>query len=766
MSAFEEIQEVHRPRTSHVAFLRELYNQGAPLEESDVKLLVENGVITDDVANAELAKPKQQSALALDRYVLDHSIYELRCAEQPWYAEWTNKDIDKTDWECLEPALFTDSFVDFIDSHYRRFCDLIAYKEFWLYKEQARRWLLDPLPDLDQMDRYEQREHYKREFSRIKQNSLYGLDRYGWYKESSLPGGEGKYIATMAMSFLAFLVDTGRSAYVGKGRQITSTTTFTMIMVLKMITRRNFYAKLIACDLDTTEEIFEDKFKYAFGRFQDWMKPKVENDSGKLFRVSFNRSENKGSRKAMASKIGIVAPKLSAINGGAPDIVLVDEAPFLDIFHGMVAEGKPTLFVTVNGKLVLRRQLFAWGTGGRSAKGGGSFEREHRGGFNKWQNRDFSDGIVPIFLDWTCRPNITTQHYLNEKLSYMAGSIDGHNVSSTEERELLFRQHYPSSIDDMYSIGSVTLVPMSFILKQDDKIAKLPLDMKPVYGRFEPVYDITTKNPPESFHPHPIKSAQFIPMGEHAVGAPVTMFMKPRKTENVYYEYTDPIVNDEGYSMQASAIIDAEFNTIPCLVNCRFDDPLKAYTQSKLMGMYYANVGEKYCLELIENNIGKMYVNWLKSHEWQALPSLITNWMLPSLLQGGGEQIGIDTRDVRKPTVIDLGKNWLLSHGVNVYQPALWSQLKFFTGKTSNTGKTRWQVDNRKLHQDDVVDAVFGAVVAQLCFITRAPRTIKDGEAKVSETDNSFHLQYNRASGRVQRVDSKGNIVRTELRYG
>ena len=770
--SFEHIEAGSRQQTANLLFLQELHRRGAPLDRRDLDILFKADIITEQELEHQASKEEQEkTADELDRYILTTDLYREKCDKAGFVDKWKDRDIFRTDWKCDEPAQFDEETIKLIDSHHVRFCDLIAHEKFYLYQEQSDRWMQDPEPDLEAMDLYERRAYYRQEYRRIRTNTLYALDRYGWYKESSLPGGEGKYVATIAMRFILFLFDDGRSMYIGKGRQITSTTTLALAGNVKMIAYRNFHAKLIACDLDTTEEIFEDKVKYGFSRFKRWMKPKVGNDSDKVFRVLFNSSESKGSRKGVTSKTSVVAPKLSAINGGAPDIVLVDEAPFLDIFHGMVKEGRPTMFATKDGKLRMLRQLIAWGTGGRSAKGGGSFEREHRGLFAKWMARDFSEGIIPIFLDWTCRPNITVAHYLSEKKSYMAGSIDGHDHTSIEDREILFRQHYPSSIDDMYSIGSATLVPISFIIKQSDKITKLPHDLRPVYGYFKEIYG-TVKSPDESFFPYEVVGSEFIRLGEFDVNAPVTMFMEPRKGENLYYQYTDPIVNDEGYSRHASAIRDAEYRTIACLVNTRFDDPYKAYSQSKLMGMYYRNTGseQRFCPELIENNIGKAYIKWLCGPEWKARQSLVTNMMLPDMLQGGGDDIGIDTKDIRKRLVVEIGKNDLLTNGKNYYIPQLWSQLKFFTGTTGKNGKTLWGVDDRKKHQDDVVDAVFGSAVCRMCFASRTPLTYGDGErpARVEQDEDTHTLIFDRSTGKVRRVSAgevENDRERERMRY-
>lgn len=742
--SFEGVKEQPRARNAHIAFLSEMHRRGAPLQLEEIALLREHNALPQETAAGVLdAAAKKVEIGALDRFVLTKDLYEERCRAKGFHDAWKDRDIEKEHWKCENPADFSPEYARWINSHFRRFCDLEAFEPFWLYKQQGDRWLAEPVPDLSTMDLYERMAFWREEFRRVSTNSYYAIERYGWYKESSLDGGEGKFVCNMAHIFLLYLIDDGRSAYIGKGRQMASTTLLMLIAAIKMIVRRNMHVKLIACDLDTTEDIFEDKLKYGFGRLEKWMKPKVINDSGKLFRVAFNANAAKGSRKTYTSKLNIVAPKVSAINGGAPDIIFIDEAVFLDFFHEMMKEGRPVLFTTVNGKLVMRRQLLAWGTGGRSAKGGGSFEREHRGTFAKWAAGNFSEGIIPVFLDWTCRPNITEEHYLKELEAYKTGEKEGYSEQSMEERITQFRQHYPSSLDDMYSIGTDTLVPTHIIIRNSDKITALPEHLRPQYGYFDAIEDKSITFPPECIMRHPVKEVQFVPMGPHEISAPVCKFMDPYPNwKDRTYQYTDPISAHQGLSRHASAIWDAHFRTVSCIVNWRTTDPYEAWKQSKLMGMYYRNHGQVYCPELIENNIGTAYIQWLQGMEWKATRSLVTNFMLPDYLQGGPDPVGIDTKAGRKREVVQLGKAMILAHGMNIFIPEFWSQLRYFTGKTNNAGDTSYQVDNRRQHQDDVVDAVFGSYVCRLSFNSRIPEQVDAAKAEEHHQKPQYRLVF------------------------
>ena len=738
---FADVQETHRPRAAHLSFLKSLDEKGFPLRASDLDVLVEHGAMPKEEAEAKADLAVQKVVYDdLDRYVLDVEGYMERCRKEPFAAQWEGRDIRKEHWDCEQPAQFSPKFVLFILSHYRRFCDLKAYRPFYLYIKQAQDWMAEELPDLRGMNRLERRQWYGNEIDRYDQNSMYALSRDLWYKESDAPDGEEKYVPTLAMYFLAFLFDQMRSMAIGKGRQITSTTTFSGISAIKMVCRKNLHVKFIACDLQTTAEIFEDKVKYGFGRFPKWLKPVVLNDKDNLLRVAFKRNAAKGTQKALTSKINITAPSASAINGGAPSIVLIDEAPFLEgnLFDDMMREGRPVMFRKVDDKLVMRRQFIAWGTGGRAAQGGGSYEKYHRKLFQMWEEGDFSEGIVPIFLDWTCRPGVDEEFYRKELARAMSGAGDGYSQSDIEANMIQFRQTMPSSLDDMYTVNLNTLVSTSFIIAGADRCSGLPHELRGVYGRFEPVFDTSVKAPADSFFPHRVKGVEWHPEGEGSVNAPVFMFWPPESGwQHRYYQGTDPILTSTGLSRHASVIWDAEYRTIPCVVNTRTNDPYDSYTQSKLMGMYYRNHGEEFCKELVENNIGKMYIKWVSGHEWGAVRSLLTNGRLMDILQGGGEVIGFDSKGPRKNTLVTgLGKNMLLSHGQNIYIPDLWSQLRFFTGVMSSSGNVLWAVDDRKKHQDDLIDASFLAYACRMSFQNNQPIQIVGGN--LTDTNKSI----------------------------
>ena len=173
MSGFSHIREGGKRRESNLEFLKKMHLRGAPLEKPDLVMLRDHGVLTTEEIRDVLDQADGPSVAeaALDRYILIPELYEARCIEAGFTEKWKDKEIEKEDWKCLKPALFDKDFISFINSHYQRFCDLAPYEKFWLYKNQAERWLAEEDPDFDAMDRYQTIAWRAEEVRRIKTNT-------------------------------------------------------------------------------------------------------------------------------------------------------------------------------------------------------------------------------------------------------------------------------------------------------------------------------------------------------------------------------------------------------------------------------------------------------------------------------------------------------------------------------------------------------------------------------------------------------------------
>lgn len=127
-----------------------------------------------------------------------------------------------------------------MSSHIPRFDCLIPNLEFYLYLEQARRWLDEGTTVSDYRTAQEQWDFVAREFERMSTNSLYAMDKYGWIKDDQLPNGRRKYYASTPQALIIFNMDRGHSLELGKGRQAAITSTVMLYEVFKMLTHTSY----------------------------------------------------------------------------------------------------------------------------------------------------------------------------------------------------------------------------------------------------------------------------------------------------------------------------------------------------------------------------------------------------------------------------------------------------------------------------------------------------------------------------------------------
>lgn len=717
-------------------FLLDLYNQGFPLDEAQLSVLrvAGHGEIID-------RRKKKLEGLPSDvRTHLELDTYQAR-APKELVDEYLNKDIWKDDWMPKNgPGDFDDDYCRFIDSHIPRFDQLVHYKEFWLYNEQAIRWMADGYGLKDCRNRAEAIAYFERELLRKRDNSLYALWKDGWVKEGAMEGGKRKWVPGCPQAFLLFFLDQGRSGYLGKGRQAAITSTLGLAAVNKMNMQPNLFIKYIAQDKEKGQEIFEDKIKYGFSELPFWNKPLVTNDRDNLFRVKFTVDGKKGSDKSRASKILTVAPTPGAVNGGGPDIVFIDEAPFIGYFDKMMREARPSMFFKApDGKLRLKRQVIAWGTGGEDGQKG-IFEREFRIALDKWRARDFREKIVPLFFDWTCRPGIDYDYYLQEKGAYSSGGRDGDSERSGEERMVMFRQHFPSDPDDMFMVSHKTLIPVPRIAESLEKIFSTPEALRGDRGYFTPVYDKSQPMPAGATHPYKIVDAEFHKSNDDDLDAPVWMFLQPARVskgeiwQHRYWQGTDPIQHDNGYSKMASAIWDAENRTVSCVVNFRDNDPTHAFEQVELMGLYYRNHDEDACRELVENNFGMTYMQDKMGPVYNLERSLVLRSELSDLLDGGGSDHGIDCKGMRKQHIIGVMRSVANEYGPNILNHTFWQQLRTFVCSYSEKGTELWATIDSRRYNDDVLFAVTYAYICRSSFPHLVPTLIKPEEVHMEFT--------------------------------
>jgi hypothetical protein len=749
-------------RENRLDFLQMLYDGGAELSVSDIQLLIKYKRITLSKERQEILNEENaQELLEEENKEIQEKIEDRDSIPFDLFGESDRfggnfETISKQDWLPKSITEHEDDFILWIDSMNRGFQQMSKYDKFRMYCEQSKRWI-DEKGSIGKFLTHDQKRQYAlQEFNRCKENTLYFLDKYLVLKEGDASSGERSYESKPAHKAICYLFDCGYSFMLGKPRQIAATSTLGGCALQRIIFNRNFFLKFITMDKESGVEIFEDKIKFPFGELPEWMKPEVSNDRDNLFRLS-KKTGKKGTKGGVNSKLQVVAPSVSAINGGSPQLVMIDEAGYIGILSKMMKEARPTMFWQnpETGVLEMKRQIIIWGTGGEMDKGGKAYENEFMDGVNKWKERDFSVGIIPIFFDWTTRPGITRKKYLEEKRAY--------TVKGPESEALMtqFRQHYPSVLEDMFLTSNKLLVSISWINEQREKILKLNPLLKPKKGRFEPIFNTANPTDENSDVPFEIIGAEFIPYDDtrdEMSNAPITMFLEPNKSwRNRYFQGTDPIMSDNGYSNMASVVWDNHFRTPVCMMNYRDDNHKYTFMQTLLMGIYYnTNPNDKAVPELVEANIGQAYSNYKDSKGFGR--SLVYRTELPPAFQGGQNIVGIDNRSTRTKLLIEKMSEAIRVYGENIYIDEVFQQLRTFVCTiNSTTGHESWGTVDKKSFHDDVLFALVFSYICSLVYEQSHPpkeilsetdkykyiyKLVRDGDGKLTRKREKVEVKY------------------------
>jgi hypothetical protein len=611
-------------------------------------------------------------------------------------------EIFTSDWMPKEDETgnYPADFVEWIDSINQGFKTRKTYKRFDLYCAQASNWLNENKHFSD-FDGDAQWKFALQEFQRIKENSLYYLEKYVHFKTGS--NGAGKYKAFDAHRIVAFLIDSGYCLLIGKARQIFFSTTIGAIAVKRLNFTKNYFVKFIAENLLKAEEIFEDKIKFPFYNLPNWMKSSVASDQEGMLRLMFKGyGGEKGNISGANSKLMVEAPYVTAINGGSPDLVLLDEIGQMDLVGDIIGEGRPTLFATdpLTGKMSRKRQVVGFGTGGEMTRGGAALQAVYDTCVDWWQKRNFTYGFIPLFFDFWARPGMTQKHFDDEKaIAYASGK---------EEERVRFHQHYPVTIMDMFLSSAETVISIGAINGALQRIYSKP--KVGVKGHFEPIYDPLRKMPEGSFIPYAITGSTFVPSTLND-DAPITMIDEPDANWiNRWYQGTDPINSQSGFSYLSSGMWDAHKNSVSCLLNARSKDYRNEYLQAYLMNIYFGRPPH-----LIEINVGREMANLIEM--WGGMKSLLAQSMLPQSLQvNSAENIGIKKVSSNTPFIHNRLVEMLESYKDNIDVDVFFHQLKYFVKKepTKASGKTdvSFRTADYRYHRDD---AIYGVLYAYIC---------------------------------------------------
>ena len=640
--------------------------------------------------------------------------------------KWRGRIIIKENWAPVKVDEHSEAFYQFIESHIPCFDKLIANEEFYLYCEQQQRWL-DEGATVTDFQGQDQWEFVQQEFERMSQNTLYGMNKYGWIKDDKMPNGRRKYEASTPQALIAFILDRGQSFELGKGRQAAITSTVMLYEAIRMLVQTSYKGVLVTDDVEFTgKNIFNDKLKACYQylvRFNPWMKPgKVPNYSEKKIIFDWSEGTGKDSQKAISAEYALAASDdTQTINGTTPSKIVFDETQNIPTYQAIKLEARQTMLSTgIDGTIRVARQIAAYGTGSSHQRGKGSFENEYKGTIGKWNRREGTSSFVPMFLDWTCRPNMTRSRYLIEREYYLNNdSNDETKGMSKEERTSMFHAAMPSSPDDMFLTSHKTMVPSLVIKSQQDRILKMnTMGGGAVRGRFEPVYNFDKPMPPGSYITHQIVGVQWKEAPADDIDAPIKMLLdRERMWLYRYYQGTDPIQSASGTSKFASVIWDNVgpirvvngqqlFSPMPvCILNDRQSRVEESYLQSKLMGMYYANHGQRACMELSERNQGQDYEAFIRTQMGLG-DSLWMKNALPRDYRGGNHTYGVDLKQGRKGFALyyDTAR-MLMDNASNIWFNEIWAQVRNIDVEERPDGSMDWGTMNKNTFNDDLVIA-------------------------------------------------------------
>ena len=665
--------------------------------------------------------------------------------------DYNAKEIKTSQWRPDHPPLqYPDEFVEWVDSINSGWQNMTKYKPFELYRKQAYKWLKEEDEITDFHDEDDQLDFVAQEKQRCIDNSLYFCNKYGWLKEGDVEGGGVKYQAWKAQEVILFLADCGYCFMIGKARQIGFTSTLGLLACKRLNFMPSYYTKFITKEKEKGEEIFRDKIRWAFGRIPSWFRENVYNDSHNA--LSVKEKGKKGETSGLNSMIEVVAPKVDAINGGSPQCTMIDEAGLIDIFSGMMKEGRPTLFFfnPKTKRMEMKRQLLAWGTGGEMDKGGAVYEAEFKACMAAWRERKFNYAIIPLFFDAFAREGMNEEIYNREKEVYYA--VQG---IESEKSKVQFHQHYPMTMDDMFLRTAKTILPIPKINQHLHRIYQLDDMDKPKYGWFEPVTDSEGN----------VIKAVFMPSdGMSDPRTSCVIFKEPETNWDYrYYQGTDPINSETGHSKMSSTIWDGLYNTISATVFHRTKHFKESYMQCMLLGLYYdpRNLGAR---ELVESNIGDMYVDWLEGQGYARC--IQPSSMLPPFMQtGSGKWWGINNKTNTAGHIANKIIEMCDGFADNIWIPWFFMQLKTFIEKdlkgAQSHRQTRYQAADLRYDYDDVIfSSVFAYICAQ-CHQKYEPNQVDaaDKESRtitkyVQDASTNFRLrlaEVDRVTGKVKR---------------
>lgn len=667
--------------------------------------------------------------------------------------------IKKSDWtpDGLKKDYETEfyNWINRINEGWQ-YCGDNQYHRFDLYRRQAYNWCAQELVWDNSSSEEAKMDFLKIERKRMLTNSLYTLNKYGFIRNNLIP----KYIAWEAQEVMLYLFDLSLSYILGKARQIGATTTLGASTGIKTGLQTDFQTKMVAEKGDKSEELFRDKIKYVIDKFPSYLTPTIANDTASVLR--FLKKLGKGKTTGANSVFEVEAPTITCINGGSPQVVLLDEIGEMDIFGDIMSQARPALFGLnpKTGEQEMIRQVIAWGTGGNMDKGGGAMEREFRSYLSKWQDRDFTGGLIPLFLNCYARKGVTQKMYDSEKALAYSQASEGKMTEQGRDPRIAFHQAMPVTIDDMFLISSDTIIPVSVIDKKlkDIRICKEKRERLYIRGHFVPIYDNSVKMPSDFDTPYKIIGAKFIPASDKDIlvnspSACVTIISKPEYDwEDRYYKGVDPVFTASGHSNFGTAIFDDYKKDIASYIDFKYEDYRYCYLQSLLLNLFYSPFKNGQCTgipELVESNVGGEYISYVKERGFRKI--LVKKEKLPEVLQIGGDEYGIK-KHANAPFIINQLEQLLVLHTDTLMADRFFEQLKTYVRKVTKSMKNfTYEPSNKKYHRDDLLDGVLYSWICRQSFSKKVPRHIHEER----RTKTVWRYEISEKTGYTQQLVKK-----------
>lgn len=621
-------------------------------------------------------------------------------------------------------------FFEWINSINLGFQYRKQYEPHKRYIHQANEWLKERKRIEECKTVLEREDYVATEILRFQANKLYFLNKYWRFKKSGTQSGFAPYVAYDAQQLIAYLYDCKFDLDVAKARQILFTTTMFGLNVCQLLINYSYFIKIITADTVKAKETFRDKFKSPFYDLPTFIKPKrrrnEDPDSELEFGCHFKKGESGG-----GSIASIVPPSIDAVNSGSPNELDIDEQGLISIVAEMKNEMKaPSERINKKGDLVKEAQSIAWGTSDMIQFP--DFEETFKNSLDIWESGNYKQlsnlYAIPLFLNVFARQGFTKEKYeVYKKQAYMTTG------PKRDETIIQFHQSFPEDREDMFMSNPNTLISMAAITESIQRIDSMPPrnaahaitdDEQPAWGYLVPVFQTGNTNHKTADLTYHAINAEFIETTGPEDARTTCFINRPPPGDfeqwvDRWRKGSDPIMAVSGKSNFATAILDTLHMDICAGLFFRPPDPKYAYQQSMLLNLYYGGISE-----LVENNIGRPYIDYVEENGYGYLLSAHAG--LPTLYQiETSEPIGIAKKGNNTRNILNATQEFLYNYYKQQKVKRLFVELKTFVNKPKPTNLAFYEPKNPKINFDDFIDATGYAYIDHLTFQHITPKNLR-----------------------------------------